>query len=515
MSQNQKVEIFLILFAVLFPAVSSVCAQESATASGAGVSTGTAGANSTVVDLPPADWGENFQIGVFGGDPTTRAVFLSFCRDVQEDFRNTLFKNRPGEASRRLPWAVPVKVELWGDQTEVFHGDYLRTNVLIGPDNRLLIRVRVKLHDRFEQDAFRLELIRALLREQIVAPYVSSPGQLEGAEIRAPEWLVHGFDQLLAHRRDGRPSAIYKGILTSGQMLKPGELFSVKSADKFDPVRYEAFRASASAMVEALLKQPDGDVALRSVLGEMGRLKSSSIEPTLRQHFPAFREMELGMEKWWALEIAAMGQQQSFEYMSPEETERWLTDALTIRIEQSKIQASTTAEKKKGLFSRFRKEGDREDMPVAVPVGAGGFSGPVEDYEAYSNLPGKEEAIISSFNRLQRVKQTGFPLYRPVFVRYEAILSKISRGKTKDLDADLKEVTELRAKIADTLIRATDYLNYFEATRTPERSSAFDDYLKMRRALEESDAPKRTDRISRIMDSVEFDRLHGGTEDAE
>jgi hypothetical protein len=55
------------------------------------------------------------------------------------------------------------------------------------------------------------------------------------------------------------------------------------------------------------------------------------------------------------------------------------------------------------------------------------------------------------------------------------------------------------------MTQTSDYLNFFEATRAPKRSEAFDDYSKMRRALEEKPLPRRNDRITRYLDYLELE----------
>lgn len=452
---------------------------------------------SSVVEGSAMDWGEDFQVKVIGGQPRARVMFSSFINDFREDFRWLLFKlniNTPGE---RSIWSVPIQVELFGDVLDVHQGDYLRTKVQLRPDNLFVIRLEVKLHDDFKEAEFRIALLRALLIEHIIAPFAKSPAAFTRNEVIVPEWLIHGFDQLISHRRGGSPSAFYKGFLASGQMLKPGEIFALSKADELDPVNYAIFRASSAAMVEALLDQPDGDAGLRSLLGDLGRSDAPSLDVLLREHFPAFREMEQGLDKWWALEVATLGQQQGFEFLNREETERLLTDALTVRFEA--IALPVDEESRRGLFD-FKKPKNETLTPQGEP-----FTGTIDQYPLYLGRAGAKEQLTASFDRLQKLKRIGFPLYRPVFAAYESVIVKLARGQVREIDAELKSIEEMRTKIRETLIRTEDYLNYFEATRAPRRSEAFDDYMEMRKSLEEKAPPKRNDRITRHLDALEIE----------
>lgn len=445
---------------------------------------------------PPQDWGEDDQIKVFGGDPYTRVRFSVFADELRDDFRWLLFKLRIEAPGERSVWSIPVQVNLWGSFRDVHSGDDLVSTVELRPDNRFLVKVEAKLHDRFDEDAFQLEMVRALLIEQIVAPYAGRPGDFRLDSVKPPEWIAQGLDQLIRHRRGGNPSAFYRGYLESGQILKPAELFAVPEAGSFDPVRLASFRASASAMVEALLDQPDGDLDLRSLLGDLGQPSPPAMEVLLRQHFPAFREMDQGLEKWWALELAALGQQQSFEFLDRAETERLLDEALTLRFDAAPEAAPAPA--KKGMLD-FLKPREAEPPPPEP------FAGPLDQFERYANRPGSKEQLAGAFERLQSLKRVGFPLYRPVFTAYEAAILRLAKGDTKELAAEFARIAEMRRKIGETLERAEDHLNHFEATRAPARSDEFDGYLRTRREFESRPRPKRNDPITRALDALEWE----------
>lgn len=455
---------------------------------------GAANARSSVVNLETREWGEDNQMRVRGGLPQTRMTFHSFCNDYRDDFRWLLYWIN----SERERWSVPIEVALWGDPSDVHKGDATLTRVQVLPDRRFLIRIDVKLHDAFEESEFRLKLIEALLIEQIVAPYALSPADFVLESVEVPEWMVHGFDQLILHRRSGSPSAFYRGFLTSGQMLKPGEVVAVKNVAESAAVDRAIFRASSSAMVEALLDQPEGGASMRGLLEDLGRAGRPGIDVLLRQHFPAVRELGEGLDKWWALEVASLGQRQSFEFLGREETERILTEALTLRFEGIPDSVPVAVPVKRGLFS-FGKSGG-EEPPAG---GTGPFVGTVDQYQSYLGRAGAKEQLTLAYEKLQHVKRSAFPLYRPVISEYEQCIVKLATGDLNEIDAGLARCAEMRTKIRETLIRTEDYLNYFEATRAPRRSEAFDEYMTMRKRLEEAEAPRRNDRISRHLDALE------------
>lgn len=450
--------------------------------------------------VPAANWSKEQQVRVKGGDPYTRVKFLVFAEALREDFRRLLFPHRVGDPMRAGErWSIPIQLTLWGTFRDVHLGPDVVKRVDLPADNRLVIHVEVKLHDRFDEDAFQLELIRVLLIEQILSPYAARPGALAIERVKPPEWIVHGVDQMVRHRRGGRPSASYRGFLESGQLLKPLELLAVEEVDGLDPVRHAIYRASASAMVEALLGQPGGDLGLRGLLGDIGQPSPPTVEVLLRQHFPAFREMDQGLEKWWALELAALGQRQGFEYLGREETERLLTEAITLRFDAAPPVATPVeeTERRKGFFSFLKPQ------ETAPPPASEAFVGTVDQFEQYLKRPGAKERLAAVHDRLQNLKRVGFPLYRPVFAAYENAVRRLAEGDTKDLAAEFASIDEMRSKIRETLTRARDYLNHFEAARVPQPSGAFDGYLKMRRNFDRQEPPRRQDAISRHLDALE------------
>jgi hypothetical protein len=473
-------------------ALASPAQEEGGGATQAGVGE----ARSRIEQLAPQDWGQDYQVKVVGGDPLTRTKFRVFAGDLREDFRWLLYKLRPSSPRRRDQWSVPIRLQLWGSFQDVHRGEDLLVAVEQRMDGRFVVAVEVKLHDRFSEEKLRRELVRAFLIEQIVAPHEENPEGLGGEQVLAPEWLVEGFDRLVVHRRGGSPSAYYRGFLEKGQFLKPIEIFAISDARGLDPVRREIFRASSSALVEALLDQPEGDESLRAFLGEIGTTGGRGTEVLLRQHFPEFREMEQGMEKWWALELASLAQRHSFEFLDPQETERLLDGALTLRFDPEE-KAVAAAPAKRNLLERLKGKA------VAPEATLEPFVGPVERFGEYLRRPGAKEQLAAAYDRLQALKRSAFPLYRPVFAAYERAIGRLAKGDTKELEAEFAAIAEMRAKISETLTRAGDHLNHFEATRAPRRSDAFDGYFRLRREFENRPPPRREDPVTRHLDELE------------
>ena len=131
------------------------------------------------------------------------------------------------------------------------------------------------------------------------------------------------------------------------------------------------------------------------------------------------------------------------------------------------------------------------------------FLGTLQQYAEFIDRPQAKEKLRQCFDRLQQLRMTGFPLYRPVIEGYEQVVVELTNDKPGDVEARLAALADLRRTIGETLVRAEDYMNYYEATRAPRRSDTFDEYIKLRRELDRQAAPHRKDRISRYLDALE------------
>ncbi|MEM9018820.1 MAG: hypothetical protein AAGC68_17560, partial [Verrucomicrobiota bacterium] len=211
--------------------------DDSESSNASGPSVGPKQARSFLEEIGGSEWGVDYQVKVVGESPKARVFFKSFTEELHEDFRWAIFKYRPGEKQPdRNDWAIPIRIELWGDVSDVFRDRDARMGVEVRPDGRFHLWIAARLHDEFIEDAFRLELIRAFVVEQMLAPFTERPSNFPGEDLRPPQWIVHGFDALIEHKRKGRPSTFFAGVIKSGRLLKPEQLFGVEAPESLDPI---------------------------------------------------------------------------------------------------------------------------------------------------------------------------------------------------------------------------------------------------------------------------------------
>ena len=453
---------------------------------------------------------EEFQIKVQAPNLQIKSSFYHFSRDLRDAFRD-LLGLEPEE------WIIPIQVQVQGSPTDSESGRYLATQAVLGPTNQFQITVHAKLHNRFDEDDFTREMIRALLLDRMLTPFAQQPGAVANKRVVVPDWMIYGIQQYLEHKRQARPSALFAGYIKSGQLLSVAEIFSRSNVEKLSPIDRAAFTASATALIDALLDQPGGQIGFLGVLGDLPIRGPEKMDLLMKQHFPAFREIENGVEKWWALQVATLGQLQSFEFYDPQKTDQLLTEALLVRFEpgnqpprkQKNTRRLRLFEKLKFGSIKFDKKKSETQEVIAKPIseetGDQGFEGTVDQFALYRHRPGLKKVLSRNQMNIQHLRQFGFPLYRPLLKRYELALDRIVKNQVKDLEQEFATLSAMREKIRETMSRSRDYLNYFEATASPEKSDAFENYTRLRRVLQKAEYPKRRDRISTYLDDLELE----------
>lgn len=388
-------------------------------------------------------------------------------------------------------WAFPIEIHISGNANDVVEGATaaIPQEIQLLPDGRIELQLYVRLHNRYDQSEVNRKFLQLLLYEMMTRQYAGQPNAFEEINLRVPNWLIRGFDELIQHRAAGRPSTLFAGIIQSREVLPIDSILKQDTSLPLDPVSDAVFGASSAALVEALLDLQGGADSLRSYLGSLPESSSDSeTDPAaqLRKHFPALRGSPDALEKWWSLQIASMGQLQAFEYFPPDKTEAMLDEALTIDI------AAETVEKGEGL---------RKFLPSKKPDAA--YQGQLSDFENFLDHAGAESALKQCQAELKTLGLRAFPLYRGVVLRYELAVLELLHGKKRGVAKELEKLDQEREGIRKAMERVYDYLNYYEATQAEGRSEAYEQYRQMKEKLDRQPGPVRRDRISRYLDKLE------------
>jgi hypothetical protein len=338
------------------------------------------------------------------------------------------------------------------------------------------LQLDVHLARGIENDRFEHAVLSVLAYEWTLR---GLPPEVAGERLLIRPWLVEGLREAIRWRAKRSDRRAYEALYKSGGLFSLEELFALgeRPFDGLDAASREAFRVSAGSMVLALLEQPDGRSAFRRMLGEAAKFEGE-VPILLRKHFPDLNLSERSLAKWWALQMANMA-------------EAPLTDVLTI--------AETEAALDHGLRLSVR---DPDGMPAFQPL---------ERHQALGGLTNAEraEAVRPAQDALVRLSLRCFPSYRPLVVEYQEVLQDLATAKTRKVDQRLEELAAFRERMSTRAARAGDYLDWFEITRAREASGEFDDYLRVKEQLQQSQR-SGDDPLSRYLDDLQKAFGRGG-----
>ena len=415
----------------------------------------------------------------WGIDFTQRSVsrsrqFIVYCPDVRLRMAVTGFVETAKSAvldavGLRDHWKLPIIVNLERPATSNPGQPLCRTR-LINTEEGCKVEIDIALRtEQFKEVYFPQQIVRAILLE---IAYRDHPPADGAPYANPPAWLVEGLsERFQAQATSTRPdAALFKQLIDTGR-LPTARDFLASNVDVMDSTSRTVYGACASSLMDMLLAMPNGSRNFGKMILDLPQFDGDSVN-LLFKHFPELGTNDASLEKWWTLGIARNSASERYLGMTVPETDAQLSSLLTISI---------VTDEKSGEKTSF-------ELP---------------DYAKFIKLRTAQAALFKQSNALAALLPQAHPLLRPVVIEYQRIVAELARGKTHRTDESLREIGNYRAMIVERIDKIADYLNWFEATQMPERSGAFDSYMKAATALENSAPPKRDDAITRYIDQVE------------
>jgi hypothetical protein len=438
-----------------------------------------------------------------------RAVLVTRAEEVREEVSRLLDRQeRRGDsgAVRGEPGEVLV-IHLWlrgdgaaGVQPRLYRVDGVPKPVLG------LMMARAALA---ESEEFRSQLVRLLLVERMFRSQPAAMGS-GGGEV-LPTWLEIGVMEALNHVRAGRPSDRFATLFAQGRILGVDGILEARPGE-LEAAGREVHAVSACCLVMLLLDQPEGPERFRRFL-EAVPGRTGSWQNLLVRQFPGLALSRHSLEKWWALQVAALATPDLLEPMTAAETDRLLERALQVRVpsepaEEAGAVRSPVVRWIKGLMPGRAKAADGPPAtspatPPATPSPATEEMLGLEDLERVAALPRRVEVLRANQAALAALLLRAAPLHRPVIEAYQDLFGQLAQGKTKGLEVRREALAERRRQLLTTAEAVTDLLNWYEATQRRQLSGTFDRYFEW---LENPPLPARppvVDPISRSLDELE------------
>ena len=406
------------------------------------------------------------QFVVYGGDLQDRSQFCVFGEEIYSDLNAFLGFEGVGDD--------PVVIRIEKSRKTV--NKPVRTTIRPYDFGGWLLQIEVFLHENLSRQQIEQEIVRLLLAGRIL----SHVDQTKFAERKGqvlPDWLHHGILGVLRYRREGRSSETFQAVWNARETMSlDAVLEGVYQA--MDTLDRRMFEASATALVYALRRQREGRLSLRQMIEGLG-VNDLPPRRSLTQYFPYFDGQSDTLDKFWALEMAALAEGSAFESLGCQRTEALLLRALQIRFPRGK-----------GAL-----EGkDRSQSMV--------FSS-TEDLSLLLRHPKRKEIMSRKAEELMTLNLRAHPLYQPILEEYLDVFLQAARSRRAGrLKKRLGQLEGKRQRAGEILRETELYLDFLEATETLHLSSQFDDYLQIMKALDRP-RPPRPDKISRYLDALE------------
>jgi hypothetical protein len=409
-----------------------------------------------VVPAPPErSVSTSRQFLVYGTDVRLRGAICDLAERTKGDVLQLI--------DRRDEWATPIVVNAQYPQANLPETSRAVLSLAqTGFGLKLQLDLTIDLD--VSQPEVRRELLCAILLEMMYRRETDLPAGT--AYVPPPAWLLDGilprqseFDRGKLIDVLGAPATAHK-IPPLEEFLRPREFSGLDAPGR------PLYGAYSFALVELLTHTPDGRRRLARFIAD---LPSASNDPMadLGVHFPELSNASTA-EKAWSLRIERLATGQPFQLLSAEETEQKLDELLVLRF-------SDAAPERKYHLDEF--------------------------LQFIRNASSKSALARFSLD-LSALAIRANPMYRPMIYEYARIATLLARGKINRIAERLARLSASRKSISTTMREIDDYMNWFEATKSPRPSGAFADYMKAAELAAQPEQ-RRRDPISVYLDVLE------------
>ena len=408
-------------------------------------------------------------ISVTGGEQQVRGSIASVANELREQLNELC-----GDPGRKMK--LPLIVKLYGAEgDEELQRSILSKISSFQEQYQLLLNIH--LAKGVDQYLLRYHLMELLLYERGLAD-----GQIieDGDRVTVKPWLIIGMLEAIDIRSGDSNREIYQADIDFLSVLPLEKVFDATENQWREMIGREpvAFRAISGAIVNSLLRQPDGKSGMSSYLAEFATFKGE-YENLLRRHFSGMNKSSNSLGKWVNLELLELATARVTQVHSMLETESRLDGLLKLRY--------------------------RDVDGSALSVG-------IDNYDQVLKLEQSEriEAVAAARAELERLSYRCFPTYRPIFNEYDIILRDIMKGENKDVSSRLAKLIDVRMRMKAAAIRSRDYLDWYYITQSRELSGNFTKYRAFIEALKKEELRvSPDDATSNYLDQVQ--KIYGAS----
>lgn len=396
---------------------------------------------------------------VSGGDSLRMGAIASRADDVFKRVCNLLTFD--------TTWKHSISIRLLGQHSDPPRLNPIRMRVrIIGGQPNFQIRIYpgggIDLQ-KLDGAVIAMVLYERALRELEADAYPDN--------IRLPEWLVTGIQQAVLWKNGQIDRNLYRNLFERAEMLPPEEIISIENPHQLDATTRQVYDVSCGVLVMSLLSSPGGPIQLKALITE-GALDEGTPREMITRYFHELGVDESMLDKWWALELAALALPKASEALTPLESEEQLCEALALVYFDDELGIVRTV----SLDNVYRLR----------------------------ELPDWQKSLKPCVERLVGLSATCFPGYRPIVIEYSRVLGDLLSGADPDkLQEVLGPLNELRRAYVAAAVRGRDYLDWYEITQLGHTNTrSFDSYLAAMEMLRREDEGAETP-MSRYLADIE------------
>ncbi|MEY2489852.1 MAG: hypothetical protein QOC70_1794 [Verrucomicrobiota bacterium] len=409
-----------------------------------------------VVSAPPERSVSNSrQFLVYGPDVRLRGALCDLAEKTKRDVLQLI--------DQRDEWTTPI----------VVNAQYPQANLPERPPSALSfsqtgsglkLQLDLTIASEVSQPEVRRELLRTILLEMMYRRQTNLPPG--AAYVPPPDWLLDGIPMQQPGLDEGRLIGVLEAPANAQTIIPLEEFLRPRKLSRLDGPGRSLDRAYSFALVGLLTHTHDGRACLNRFIAN---LPSAANDPmaNLGKYFPELSDPG-GAERAWRLQITRLTTSQPFQLLRTEETEQKLEELLALRI-------SDAGPERKCHLDEFPK---------------------------FIRNASSKLALLQCTGDLRVLATRANPIYRPLIHEYARIATLLARGKTSGIAERLARLNASRKSNVTTMRKIDDYLNWFEAAKSPGPSGAFTGYMKAAERARQFEE-KRRDAITVYLDVLE------------
>ncbi len=407
--------------------------------------------------------GLNRQFKVKGESLMLNKKVSSLCNNLANSVHQFLGEKRPDEGFYTINVSLyskgdAKKANLFSNKVRELDGGGYRLDLL------------VDIREQIQSSVLESAIMQAIVIERTLQHHA---GLGEGDKIEVPLWVSDGLLGAIHWKAGKGKRGMYEVLNRKPDLFPVDRLFKTtqKDVNEMGDTLRALYKASSTAMMMSILRQPEGKEGVKAMLSEVAVFEGETSE-LLRKNISAMNVGTKGLTKLWNLQLAEMA--------AP-------------RLQDTKTIIQTEEELRGTLFFTLVGD-DRLERRVAM-----------EDFDVLLGMEDKERVKTTVFlnQKLIQLGYRAFPDYQPVLAEYGFILTDLARGKTEGIADKLKNLKFERERMYESGKRVRDVLDWYRISTAKGLNGDFTGYQRLLEQMRREEKREQQNGVSSYVNEVE------------